>query len=254
MSKTTEMLLALTIKHKGEWGKIYESISKREFEETDNIESDMSYITLMNDNEYPERLRREYQPPFVLFYEGNIDLLTSERKKLAILNSRKANIQKENATISMLLNQKTDTIYIVSSENPFLNQIVDTAEIHNHKVIVVMPYDIYHFSQQGLKQRIIANGGLFITTYPSNAFIDLSNDNFIQVKILMAKLCDKLFVMSCGAKSSDTIAISIALQSNRDILVVPTGIEQTDYENNALIASGAYCVYNYDTLNYELTN
>lgn len=247
------MLLALVIKHKGEWSKIYQSISHKEYAETDNITCDMSYITIM-DNEYPNSLKRQHQPPFVLFCEGNIDLLKSESKKLAIINSRKANETKEKKAISMLLNQPTDTIYVVSGENPFLNEIVDIAEIQNHKVIVVLPYDFYHFSQQGLKQRIIANGGLFITTYPENAFVDLSNNNFIQEKMLIAKLCDKVLVMSCGAKSSNLVAVMTALNENKDILVVPTGIEQTDYENNNLIANGAYCVYNYDTLNYELTN
>ncbi len=71
-------LLALCLKHANDWNSVYQDIS------TDQILTDEdllraesftgNYISIL-DAEYPKRLMHRYKPPFVLYYDGDLDVL-----------------------------------------------------------------------------------------------------------------------------------------------------------------------------------
>ena len=83
------VLIYFAIKYKGYFHDIYNAIKKKEFiqmEELEKIGEDLSSgkikaITII-DEDYPEPLKQINQPPFVLFYEGNKELL---KEKLIML-------------------------------------------------------------------------------------------------------------------------------------------------------------------------
>ena len=82
-----ENLLYLALKYKGEWNPIYEDVSNHvEIDEKEALKEiskvNSSYITIL-DEEYPESLRDAYKPPFVLFYYGDISLLSDKNNKVA---------------------------------------------------------------------------------------------------------------------------------------------------------------------------
>lgn len=72
------ILLAYCLKHNNNWDRIlqaiehHEGISDEDWEEYDAFQ--VNFITML-DTEYPERLRHRYKPPFVLYYDGDIDVL-----------------------------------------------------------------------------------------------------------------------------------------------------------------------------------
>lgn len=72
------ILLALSIQNNFDWEKTFLAIKNKEevkdetWEEFDSYQCD--FITILDEN-YPERFKKLYQPPFVIFYDGNIDLL-----------------------------------------------------------------------------------------------------------------------------------------------------------------------------------
>ena len=74
-----EIILALALKYSNDWQLIYEGIKTKE----DLTEEDLqrvadfkgNYITVL-DKEYPQRLKSMYHLPFVLFYEGDLSLLS----------------------------------------------------------------------------------------------------------------------------------------------------------------------------------
>ena len=76
-------LAALAVKYGGNYQKIYQAIKNQESIKplTDKI----NYITI-NDSLYPQDFKSLRFPPFVLFYHGNISLLT--KRKIAIVGSR----------------------------------------------------------------------------------------------------------------------------------------------------------------------
>lgn len=69
MKTSRQILIALFIKHNGDWDKIYSDIYNKEivpakyFKKVRRIEN--HFITLI-DEDYPEPLKHTYKPPFVI--------------------------------------------------------------------------------------------------------------------------------------------------------------------------------------------
>ena len=88
-----DILIYHSVTKGGDWDKIYNAISEKE----DVTEEKMAkVVSKMTDNaiaftgdNYPKILKQAHKPPFVLYYEGNIDLLKSDKRKIAILGNRK---------------------------------------------------------------------------------------------------------------------------------------------------------------------
>ncbi len=80
------ILLYFVIKYEGDWDKVYEALDKKERVSLHEItdlekkldEDKVKYITIL-DNDYPKQLKAAYKPPFVLFYEGNKELLNDSQ-------------------------------------------------------------------------------------------------------------------------------------------------------------------------------
>ena len=88
-----DILIYFAIKYEGDWDKIYSAINKKEKVEQKDLEETLAKntskcITLISDN-YPQKLKTIYKPPFVLFYKGNIDLLNTQNKTIGVVGSRK---------------------------------------------------------------------------------------------------------------------------------------------------------------------
>ena len=74
-NKARNILIALSLKHNGDWDKIYEDIQNKTLVEdtyTQQAENIKNVITIL-DEEYPQQLKNSFKPPFVLFYKGNIN-------------------------------------------------------------------------------------------------------------------------------------------------------------------------------------
>ena len=83
------ILIYFAIKYKGYFHDIYNAIKKKEFIPIDELEiiknkienGEIRAITIIDD-EYPESLKLINNPPFVLFYEGNKELLKNDNKMI----------------------------------------------------------------------------------------------------------------------------------------------------------------------------
>lgn len=72
------VLLYFSLKHEGDFKKIYESLKAKEpVDENEFIKLKRvlktKYVTILDSN-YPDFLKQVSCPPFVLFYEGNLKL------------------------------------------------------------------------------------------------------------------------------------------------------------------------------------
>lgn len=107
--KAREILLAFALKYANDWNRMYEAIQKKEeLTETDleNVNSfSGNYITIL-DSEYPDRLKQKYKPPFILYYEGDVSLLSKvDSKELISLYGPN------------MFNIPQDKLVIISSDN-----------------------------------------------------------------------------------------------------------------------------------------
>ena len=246
-----KLLLALASKYKGEWGKIYTAIEKRENLDEKYVEKlaqeyEGRYITML-DNEYPEILRQSYKPPFVLFYEGNINILTDKNyKKLALSDSKKTTNNDKQVAKEILSNLPDNVALIIGGESEFT---CDITKQHINPTIVVLAYSPEHYGYVEFKQQIIKNGGVIISEYPDSAFNELNNNNFIGRYRIMGALCDKVLICSSIKQKSGSLVLAyMALEQNKDIGVIPVSPLDKESANNMLIGEGAFPIYNNESL------
>lgn len=87
-----KVLLALALKHDYQWYEIYNAIKNKEEvtakEMNDAIErvknEKINYVTLVSPD-YPAKLKTAHNPPFVLFYKGDLDMLTNPTTRDVII-------------------------------------------------------------------------------------------------------------------------------------------------------------------------
>ena len=77
-----ELLLYLSLKYNGDNTKITEAINRQEtidFEQQRILLCDFNsnYVTILSD-EYPEKIKLGENPPYVLFYKGDINLINEQ--------------------------------------------------------------------------------------------------------------------------------------------------------------------------------
>jgi DNA processing protein len=90
-SEGKEYLTLLAIQYNGNWNAINDAIANRERITLnrdrvlmDLYNSDIRVVTICED-EYPELLKKSYQPPFVLFYVGDLKLINQAHRSIGLL-------------------------------------------------------------------------------------------------------------------------------------------------------------------------
>lgn len=85
------LLLYFAIKYKGSWEKIYKAVCDKEIAEIDELKlvknkNGNNWITLI-DKDYPRVFKCSSKPPFVIFLEGNKNLLKDYDDKFIAIES-----------------------------------------------------------------------------------------------------------------------------------------------------------------------
>lgn len=118
-TEINKVLLYFTLKYNGDFDKIYSSLRTKEKFDVDEfmkLKKDILYkhITLLDDK-YPNYLKSVNSPPFVLFYEGNLNLIKDRKTtiKYDVLESGGRLISTVNPVQK---NNKIEFDYIVACE------------------------------------------------------------------------------------------------------------------------------------------
>ena len=99
-----EILISLAVKYRGSYDRIKHAIISREPVE----EYPYDRCLTVFDNEYPKELYDLKEPPFVLFYKGNIKLLKQD--KIAVIGARKPCSYALDATQALVVHNKEKVI------------------------------------------------------------------------------------------------------------------------------------------------
>ena len=209
--------------------------------EKENIMKKMniSYITI-DDEEYPEKLREIYDPPYILYYIGNISILNNF--SIGVVGSRKATDYGRNATKIIAGGLAEKGIIIVSG----MARGIDS---YSHifcmeagtPTIAVMGTSIektYPQSSIKLKKDIIEKGGVVLSEY----YIGTKTEPayFAMRNRIISGLSDGVVVVEGKEKSGALITMDCALQQNRNVYSVPGSIfSEMSRGCNNLIAEGA---------------
>lgn len=229
-------------------GHLYKQVSKIE------LELDRNTIRMINysDKQYPFLLAQIADFPVVLFYKGDVDVLS--RRQIAIVGSRNASSSSLRHAYRFARELSQLGLVITSG----LAQGVDSAAHagavdHGGSSIAVMGTGldkIYPYRNRQLAHQLL-NKGCWVSEYlPGSSPLAA---NFPRRNRIISGLALGVLVIEARSSSGTLITARTALEQNREVFAVPGPI---DYQGSVgchrLIAQGAKLVQSIDDIMDEI--
>lgn len=199
--------------------------------------NDIGYINIL-DKEYPKELLNIGEPPAVLFYRGNVDVLKT--RKIGIVGARECTLQGREITkhISEAICKQ---VTIVSGVAKGIDSIAQSTAIENGcNTIGVLGSGvdvIYPKVNKGLYEKIYNNGILLSEFIPGTQPF---KQNFPRRNRIISGLSEGLIVVEASIKSGSLITVDYALEEGKNIMAVPGCVlNLKSLGTNKLIKDGA---------------
>jgi DNA processing protein len=199
-------------------------------------------ILTIYDEQYSMLLKQTSQPPWVLYYKGNLNLMNYPA--IAVVGTRTPTVYGRKVAEQLSEALAACGICVVSG----LARGIDTAA---HEGAVGLPGgtiavlgssidQVYPLENKRLYQ-IISEQGLIVSEYP----LDTKSHPglFPQRNRLISGLSQGVLVVEAALRSGSLITVDQALEESRDVFAVPGPITSPkSYGTNALIKQGAKLV------------
>lgn len=248
MFKAKDVLLYFALKFEGDYDRILEAIrTKQKIDEEDykKVVSQFNghYFTILDDC-YPERFKRIYRPPLVIFYVGDVSLLNKLEDTISVVGTRQPSeygIKMTNTLVDELVDEN---FIIVSGMAKGIDAVAhERALLKGGKTIAVLGSGIlYPYPKQNETLYLsICRQGLVISEYPGHK--KPIKENFPERNRLVAALSQGLLVIEASYHSGTLITVGAALANGSDIFCVPSRADE-ESGTNRLIKEGAYLVEN----------
>ncbi|WP_071395350.1 DNA-processing protein DprA [Bacillus tuaregi] len=201
-------------------------------------------ILTIFDDEYPMLLKETYKPPWVLYVKGDIDLLNSKRKRLAVVGSRQATAFGKKS-IELLFPEliKQDTVIVSGLAAGIDAEAHQTAIRLGGKTIGVIAGGfeyIYPKQNERLAQEMMQTH-LVISEYPPHT--PPQKWHFPMRNRIIAGISQGTLVVEAKKRSGSLITADYALQEGRDVFAIPGHIlTPYSFGTNHLIQQGAKLV------------
>lgn len=209
------------------------------------VEKQCQIISFL-DSEYPENLRQIYQPPLILFLQGDLQLL--QKNIVTIVGSRQATSYSSIVLNKIVPNLIKNNYVIASGLAKGVDVMAHKTTLKYHgQTIAVVGNGLNHFYPMANchVQEQIAQKGLIVSEYlpdtPPKPF------RFPQRNRILAGIAESVIVTEAKQKSGSLITANLALQENRNIYAVPGPItSELSQGPNKLIQAGAYPITDFD--------
>lgn len=187
---------------------------------------DIHYLTYV-DEQYPTLLKEIYDPPWVLFYRGNIRLLNST-PFLSIVGSRKTSVYGRKVTEQFTAQLVGDGWGIVSGMALGIDTVAHQQALQDDGLTVAVLGSglnvIYPSQNKRLFEQIVSNG-LVLSEYPPNTKPHPSF--FPQRNRIISGLAYGTLVVEASEQSGSLITANFALEQGREVFAVPGSIFDT---------------------------
>lgn len=206
-----------------------------EYMEKNNIK-----IIPIDDEKYPEKLKKIEDAPLWLYAKGNIDILNGF--SLAIIGCRKSTKYGEMIAERLAYTLSKMNINIISGLAKGIDSKAHIGAIKaKEKTIAVLGSGIdiiYPEENKGLAKEIIKNEGVIISEYiiGTKPF----KDNFPKRNRIISGLSDGIIVVEAKEKSGSLITVEYGLEQGKEIFAVPGNLSnKNSVGTNKLIQEGA---------------
>ncbi len=202
----------------------------------------IKYITIESE-EYPQQLLGLDQPPFILYYKGDLSLLNTNC--IAIVGTRKPTFYGKDITEKFAKALCKENFTIVSGLSTGVDKIAhETALKNNGKTIAVLGNGfnkLYPAININLANEI-AERGLLITEYYPN--FQARVYSFPARNRIIAGLSKGVLITEAGKKSGSLYTKDFALELGLDVFSVPGNINSpmSEGSNNIIKFGHAECV------------
>ncbi len=169
-----------------------------------------------NDEDYPGLLRQIFDPPYLLFYRGNPDVLKTFC--IGIVGSRHASMEGLNISCDFACELAEKGYTVVSGLAIGIDSSAHNGALKKGKTIAVLACGldkIYPSVNKKLAQRILETQGCLVSEYAP--FEEALKYRFVQRNRIISGLSKALVIMQAPPKSGSLITADFALEQNRDL-------------------------------------
>lgn len=201
-----------------------------------NIDNDIGVINILDDY-YPNLLKEIYNPPILLYYKGDKELLKSKKVNLFIGR----NIDDYGKSILKLIcsNFLKNNISIIS-RNEEVDQCIYNYNVNN---IIVL--------SEGINKNKFINKGIILSEYEYDVI--KSKTNLLQRNRILTGLSKETILLQVNILDGANYIVDLALEQGRDISVFPGDVFNNNNKfTNLLINEGANIISDINQLSvYE---
>ena len=203
-------------------------------------------IININEREYPQALKKIYDPPISLYVRGNIEKLNN--KNIGIVGCRECTTYGKKSAEYFAYNLSKQNINIVSGLAKGIDSYAHLGSLNTGNTIAVLGNGldmIYPKENLELANEIVKRGGTIISEYPCGTKPDKMK--FPARNRIISGISSGIIVIEAKEKSGTLITVDFALEQGRDVFVVPGNINSINsVGTNDLIKQGARLVTTYE--------
>ncbi|AUB31399.1 DNA-processing protein DprA [Spiroplasma floricola] len=240
------VLLYFSLKYNGNWDKIYHALDTKEKITHKNLEDvknkiDSDFITILSPL-YPNYLKNTHKPPFVIFYKGDISLLSKYHKTIAIVGGQEVDEYGIKNIEFFMQDLSLENIVFSTIENDGVNnEVLNNSFKNNYKIIKIIEESMKDYLKRTVDLPEKSNFLAITEVYESEYSI---NDKFIEYSNRMLCGVSKGIVF-VQFKNNDPInkLFNFAVNEGKDVFAIPHALFSKD-GTNKLIKNGAKLIEN----------
>ncbi|MFD0846365.1 DNA-processing protein DprA [Streptococcus saliviloxodontae] len=223
----------------------YKQLDSKSLREEFNRFSSLSIL----DKAYPLALKSIYNPPTLLFYQGNLSLL--DKPKLAVVGSRKCS-QVGTKSVQKIITELGNRFVIVSGLARGIDTAAHLSSLKNGGATIAVVgtgLDVNYPKENKALQDYIASNHLLLSEYgPGEQPLKF---HFPERNRIIAGLSQGIIVAEAKLRSGSLITCERALEEGRDVFAIPGSILDGLSDGcHHLIQEGAKCITTgFDVLN-----
>jgi DNA processing protein len=215
-------------------------------QELEKLQREQIQVVTMDDKNYPKLLKEIYDPPFVLYYRGNINFL-NDQPCISVVGARKHTAYGEQAAKDIVKPLAEQGMVIVSGLALGIDALAHQAALDGCGATAAVLGSDLSWKNIGpktnhyLAKQILDSGGAIISEFPLGA--PTFAGNFPMRNRIVSGLSIATLIIEAGEKSGTLITAASALEQGRDVYAVPGSIYSSrSTGTNSFIKKGAKAV------------
>ncbi|HGI4360777.1 TPA: DNA-processing protein DprA [Streptococcus agalactiae] len=193
------------------------------------------------DSNYPLELKEIYNPPVLLFYQGNIELLY--KPKLAVVGARQAS-QIGCQSVKKIIKETNNQFVIVSGLARGIDTAAHVSALKNGGssiAVIGSGLDVYYPTENKKLQEYMSYNHLVLSEYFTGE--QPLKFHFPERNRIIAGLCQGIVVAEAKMRSGSLITCERALEEGREVFAIPGNIIDGKSDGcHHLIQEGAKCI------------